>query len=237
MQRDDKPIAYDRLGFTDEGARPLLPGAVLFDVDGTLLDTTEFILGAYEHAFASVSVTSPPRERLTLMVGRPLEECYQELLPSATPEQVAQLCITHREFQVEHPQLSFPYAGVDVLLTTLKQAGIRLGAVTNRRKTARMTLQRAGLDGLLDVIVDGDDVLNHKPNPEGVLFALRAVGVEPDAAFMVGDAPVDIHAGRAAGAKTVGVTYGFQGELIRETLPDYVVSSVQDLQPLLLAGA
>ncbi len=209
---------------------------MLFDVDGTLLDTTEFILGAYEYAFASFSVKAPPREQLTLMVGRPLEECYQELLPAATPEQVAELCIRHRDFQVEHPELSFPYDGVGALLTDLRNAGIRLGAVTNRRKTARMTLERAGLGSLLDVVVDGDDVLNHKPNPEGVLRALTAVNVAPAEAFMVGDAPVDIHAGRAAGAKTVGVTYGFQGELIRDTEPDYVVSRVEDLRPLLLTA-
>ncbi len=84
-------------------------------------------------------------------------------------------------------------------------------------------------------MLDGGDVERHKPHPEPVLKALRALGVEAAAAVMVGDAPVDIEAGRSAGTATIGVTYGFHGELIRNSRPDAVVTTPGELRALLLA--
>ncbi len=164
------------------------------------------------------------------MVGRPLEECYAELAPGCD---VGLMCTAHRAFQVEHPHLSHAYPGIVEMLAALAEAGVRLGAITNRRLTARQTLVQAGLDRFLTVVLDGDDVQNHKPHPEPVLKALAEFRIEPTAAVMVGDAPVDILAGRNAGARTIGVTYGFHGALIADSQPDFIAANPADLGALL----
>ncbi len=204
--------------------------AALFDVDGTLLDTSEFIFQAYEHTLSRYGL--PPRNRSDIagLIGKPLEFCYQILAPKAD---VKELSKAHRAFQAEHLGLSKPYQGANKTLETLKSAGFMIAAVTTRaRLTAVKTLELAGLSIYIDYVVALEDVEYLKPHPEPLLKALDYLDVEPKHSVMTGDTDVDILAGKNAGTTTIGVTYGFHGSGIASSHPDYIIDSIEEIIPI-----
>lgn len=206
--------------------------AVLFDVDGTLLDTTEFIYQAYEHTFNNHGISPPTREELGKMMGKPLEEYYRFFAPNTDTNQ---LCETHRTFQAENLSLCIPFPNTRSTLTELKKAGLKIAAVTTRSKrTSVDTLRVANLLNLIDTIISREDVENLKPHPEPLFKALEQLKVEPKNAVMIGDTDIDIKAGKNAGTKTIGASYGFQGNKIIDSNPDYVVDDIAETVPLIL---
>lgn len=184
---------------------------VLLDVDGTLLDTREYIYLAVEHATRVHGFPTPTREHVGKAVGRMFDDFYEYVL--GVKIDFSPIQKTHHEFQLAHPELSKAFPNVVETLRMLKLRGIKLGAVTNRRrKTAEPTLHAANLYELFDVSVCGDDIEFNKPDPRHLLSALESLHLPPEAAVMVGDTDIDIEAGRRAGTRTVRVTYGFEGE-------------------------
>lgn len=208
--------------------------AVLFDVDGTLLDTTEFIYGGFDHTLAAHGHAAVQRPRYAAVMGKPLDVCYTELAPGCDP---VLLCETHRTWQADNLHLSTPYPETIRVLRALRDAGLRLAAITSRsRRTSVHTIERAGLAEYLDLILSAEDVTAIKPDPAPLLFALERLDVPPAAAMMVGDTDADILAGRAAGVYTVGATYGFHGTEILAHAPDATIDTLADLIPLCLPG-
>jgi pyrophosphatase PpaX len=184
--------------------------AVLFDLDGTLLDTTEFIYQAYEHTFKSHNLSPVSREELSGVMGKPLGDCYRHFFSS---QDIEVLCETHRTFQTENLHLSVPFLHTEDTLNKLREAGIKTAVITTRsRRTSQDTLELAGIRDKIDVLISGEDQTKHKPNPESLFNALKQLQVEPEEAIMVGDTDADVLAGKNAKTKTVGVTYGFQGK-------------------------
>lgn len=184
---------------------------VLFDIDGTLLDTREFILSAMEHALRTHGLPVLARAELASQVGRPLEVIYGEMGVDAGLG--AALVESHRSFQGENLHLAAAFPGASETLGTLARAGLTLGAVTSRsRRTSVRTMELAGLAPYFDVIVSAEDAAALKPDPAPLLFALGRLGESHEHAAMVGDTRHDIEAGKALGMFTVGATYGFGGE-------------------------
>jgi len=206
--------------------------AVLFDVDGTLLDTREFISGAFDHSLRLHSIDpAQARERWLTVAGRDLTFIYSHLCPQADP---AILCETHRRFQMDNMHLVKIFPGVRELLVKLQNSGIALAAVTSRnRDTVATSLQLHLLYDLFDQIICADEVVFTKPHPEPLLTVLRNMKKEAGSAVMVGDSRFDVEAGKAAGTKTIGVIYGLDGPAIRDSQPDFVVSSIDDLSQIL----
>ena len=129
-------------------------GSVLFDVDGTLLDTTEFIFSAYEHALSALELPVPTRAQLTVTIGTPLEEIYRGLAGTRADEGIE----LHRAFQSERVGAVPAFPGTSEVLVKLSAAGIALAAVTSRSKrTSVRTLEAAGLDSLLGAVVSAED--------------------------------------------------------------------------------
>jgi pyrophosphatase PpaX len=210
----------------------LRPHTVLLDIDGTLLDTREFILSAFEHTFRSHGGTPPPRDILSARVGLPLEHMYEELTEAATDV----LIETHRSFQEQHLHLVTHFPGVHDALENLRAQGISMAAVTSRsRRTSLATLELAGIEGFFETVVSAEDTPALKPDPAPLRLALARLRAEAPGAVMVGDTAHDVHAGRAAGVHTVAVTYGFQGQAVIETAPDAVIHDVREL-PLAIAS-
>ena len=204
--------------------------AVLFDVDGTLLDTTEFIYQGFEHALRTHGYPVRRREDFARVMGRTLSAGYLELAPGCDD---ALLCRTHRAFQTRNLHLARPYPDAAVVLSALRDAGLRLAAITTRsRLTSTDTLKLAGLDEYLDEVISFEDVTHIKPHPEPLLLALDRLSAPPHAAVMVGDTDADILAGRAAGVRTVGVTYGFHGPEVAAHAPDALIDALAELLPL-----
>jgi HAD superfamily hydrolase (TIGR01509 family) len=184
--------------------------AVLFDVDGTLVDS----IGGYR--LAAESALKPygwlvPDDA----VGRTLnfgENFWDLVLPPerrGDPDLVARLrgdMMSSWHALLEQSVRLCP--GTGDVLTRLKAAGVRLGVCTASRGESFPPLEEAGLLGMFDEIVTARDVRQRKPHPEGILLCLARMGISPEQAIYVGDTVADIHAGRAAGLFTVGVLTG-----------------------------
>jgi len=207
--------------------------AVLFDLDGTLLDTREFIFQATEHVLPLFGYPVPPRSAIAKAVGIPLDDFYRTLVVDAKAD-IEGIATAHHEFQKENLGLSVPFPGVLETLERFHRQGIKLAVVTNRRSgTAVPTLEKAGLLRFLDPVVCADDVVNAKPDAEPVLLALMKMREVPARAVMVGDSSIDIRAGRNAGTKTVRVTFGFHADDLNDPEPDAIIQDFKDLLSLI----
>lgn len=182
--------------------------AVLFDLDGTLLDSIELILESYVHTLAAHAL--PPRtdEDVLSGLGTTLED---QFIRWGYADRVAELVQTYIDFNLrEHDRFAKPYPGIDAIVSDLRAARVPLGLVTSkRRRGGEMGLRALGLDEMFEVAIYGDEVERPKPDPDPVHRALRGLGLEPsERVTFVGDAIHDIEAGRAAGIHTIAVTWG-----------------------------
>lgn len=205
--------------------------AILFDIDGTLLDTTEFILQAAEYALKVHNLPIPDRKVIRLAVGLPVNEYFRTFAGDFDP---AILLQTVSEFQLQNMHLSFPYENALSTLQTLKNKGLKVGAVTSRRRESILqTLEPTKITELLDVLVAGGETALGKPHADPLLKAVELLNEHPDTAFMVGDSHFDIAMGKSAGTKTIRAMYGFHTEFLHEPEPDFFVEDIGDLLKIL----
>jgi phosphoglycolate phosphatase len=193
------------------------PRAIVFDLDGTLVDSLPDIIGAFRDAFVEVGMTAPEAGEVREHVGLPLEQMYASFAPAA---QVAPLAAAYRRLYPERfTRSSRPFPGVVAALAALRERGFRLGVATTKRTDMAVRLVAAmGLEAALDH-VQGTDGFPHKPAPDVIERALSALGA--DGVWMVGDTVHDIEAGRAAGLATYAVTWGTHDvERLRAARPD-----------------
>ncbi len=207
--------------------------AVIFDADGTLLDTREFIFVALERTLGDHGHIVPSRDEFTKYMGAHLADMYAALAPDGD---VAKLVEHHRELHSgELLYLVAAYEGLHELLSHIREQGMKLGICTNRGAGARDLLRQIGVLKDFDVVVTADDVKNHKPDPEGLLQALENIGVAAARAVMVGDTTADVGAGKNAGvAFTIGLTHGFtSAETLREAGADYIADHLSEIPDIL----
>src|SRR3989344_6085084 len=207
--------------------------AIVFDVDGTLLDTREFIIAAFEHSLRGNGHVVPTRQRIVeAATGRTLDECYPLLAPNGDAILLRDM---HREFQMKRFDLVTAYAGLHDVLTVLRERGLLLGICSARGVTVHSTLEHVQALAYFDAIVDSSDVQKHKPHPEGVLKILMLLNVKPGDSVMVGDTTSDIAAGKAAGcAQTIAITHGLgTRESLEKSGADHIVTSLPDILPLI----
>jgi len=213
---------------------------LLFDLDGTLVDTTDLILQSFAWTFdAHLPGRLPSRRDLVATFGRSLPAALRELAAeqgATDPEALAaEMLVTYRDFQRQHHDtLIQPFPGIADALAALHAEGHRLGVVTSKMQHfARRGMQLFDLERYFDVAVFHDDVTRHKPHPEPLLEAARRAGVEPSSAIYIGDSTHDIVAGRAAAMRTVAVLWGpFDREVLEAARPDAMVSSPSELVEL-----
>ncbi len=213
-----------------------LTGPVLFDLDGTVIDSVTLIRESHRHAVRAVLGLELDDDALVVNVGRPLMEQMEHF----SPEHAETLFHTYREWNhANTAALLEPYDGVDALLAGLAAAGRTMGIVTSKSRDA-VDLAWGVLPGVRErfgVVVVAEDTPVHKPEPDPVLHALERLGAGPDGACYVGDAPFDMRAGRAAGVVTIGVTWGFfsRADLEAEG-PDLIVDTPEELLRVLVGG-
>jgi len=206
--------------------------AVLFDVDGTLLDTAEFIFQAFEFALDKYGYPPKSRNEFSKLIGKPLDYNYSVLAPGSDVELLSK---THRDFQLSHLDLAKAYPSTIETLEELRAANLRIAAVTTRSRMSTIeTLKLCKLSQYMDYVVAYEDVINAKPDPEPVCKALNYLGIEPFNAVMAGDSDADVMAGKNAGTTTIGATYGFHGARIADSNPDYLINSINEVIPLVI---
>ena len=206
--------------------------AVLFDMDGTLIDTLPDIAAAVNDALGSLGLRRLDQARIAGLIGngpRVLSRRALEAQPSLSPGQrealVEPLLAGYaRHYATQAGTNGRLFDGAAESLRALAAQGRKLGVVSNAlQHLAETVLARFGLAPLLDVVVGGDRVANNKPHPEALWKALSAFDVAPHDALMVGDSVNDVAAGRAAGMPVVCVPHGYdQGQSVHELGVDVI---------------
>ncbi|QIN82118.1 HAD-IA family hydrolase [Rubrobacter tropicus] len=212
--------------------------AALFDFDGTLVDTTEMIFQSMRHATTSVLGRDDiPREELLANVGQPLPR-QMEILDAEKAELLLESYRAHHE--ENHDDLIREFPGIAESLQRLRDAGVKVAVVTSkRRRSVEMALEALpSLDLVVDRFVTLEDTTEHKPNPEPLLRGLELVGDVPkENAVYVGDSPFDVQAARAAGLRSVAVSWGaFSEDTLRQAEPDHLVPDIDSAVDVLLGG-
>ncbi|MFC5700665.1 pyrophosphatase PpaX [Cohnella faecalis] len=202
---------------------------VLFDLDGTIIDTNELIIQSFLHALKGIVPPDFDREHIIPSMGMPLSVQLQLFSGRDDVEELTRL---YREYNHgRHDEMVTLFKGVAEVVPQLHQAGIKLGVVTTKmRQTSERALKLFGIYEYMGTIVALDDVEHPKPHPEPVLKAIEALGALPEETIMVGDSPVDIESARRAGAVAVGVAWSLKGEAkLRESGADHVVLDMDEL--------
>jgi len=211
-------------------ARPL---AVLFDLDGTLIDSIELLLSSVRHAFRARTERVPTEAEWVAGIGTPLAA---QLRPyAATEHELAELVAGSRAFQrVHHDRLTHLYGGALETVTTLRARGHPLGVVTSKGDDiAHRSIGYVGLAPHFDTVIGCDSCARHKPDPEPVLVALDRLGYAPADAMFVGDSPHDMASGKAAGVTTVAALWGpFTRAMLEPTAPNYYLERIAELPTL-----
>jgi pyrophosphatase PpaX len=202
---------------------------VLFDLDGTLIDSGEIILSSFRHATNTVLGRQIPDEVLAAAVGG--SNIYEQMR-AFDEERVDELVRVYREHNEPLHDDLVAFEGIERVLERFEGEGRQLGIVTaKRRKTVDLAFAILPLERYFDAVVTAEQTQHHKPHPEPVLTALHRLGSTPEEAAFVGDSPFDMGAGTAAGVFTVAVSWGkiHPVERLRETGADAVVDSPEEL--------
>jgi pyrophosphatase PpaX len=179
---------------------------VLFDLDGTLIDSGAIILSSFKHATRTVLSREIPEAELAALVGG--SNIYDQMR-AIDSGQADELVRVYREHNAPlHDELE-AFDGVEQVLCELRQQGRRLAIVTaKRRQTVELAFAVLPFERYFDVVVTSDMTERHKPDPAPVLAALELMEAPPSEAAFVGDSPFDVAAGKAAGVYTVAVAWG-----------------------------
>jgi pyrophosphatase PpaX len=203
---------------------------VLFDLDGTLIDSGPIILASMQHAVRTVLDREIAYEELAATVGG------QGLVAQMTqldPDRVDELVETYRAHNDPLHETLEAFAGMVEVLPRLRADGRRLGIVTAKRhRTVDLAFDRfPWLEEQFEVVIGHEDTERHKPDPDPVLEALKRLGASPEVAAYVGDSPFDVRAAKAAGAFAIAVSWGgiHSDERLLAEEPDAFVHAPEEL--------
>src|SRR5579875_1313331 len=206
---------------------------VLFDLDGTVVDSGAIILASMRHATREVLGREYSDAELLQAVGGPGLEAQMQAL---APEHVERLVDVYRAHNEPlHDELE-ACPGMEDAVARLHEQGRRLGVVTaKRRATVELAFARVPLGHLFETIVGGDETEQHKPDPEPLLLAAERMGADPRATAYVGDSPFDVRAAKAAGMYAVAVTWGriHDRAKLEAEQPDAIVDTAEELLAVL----
>jgi pyrophosphatase PpaX len=206
---------------------------VLFDLDGTVIDSGSIILASMRHATREVLGREIGDEELMAAVGGPGLEAQMRAL---APDRVHELVTVYRAHNEPLHHELLCCAGMEDVLVRLREEGRQLGIVTaKRRATVDLAFEHVPVGHLFEVVVGGDETERHKPDPEPLLLAAQRLGADPAKCAYVGDSPFDMRAAKAAGMAAIGVTWGkihSRGALAAEE-PAALVDTAEELLAVL----
>ncbi|MGE5399949.1 MAG: HAD family hydrolase [Ignavibacteriales bacterium] len=205
---------------------------LLFDIDGTMTSTNELIFAAFNHVAEKYLNKSYTPEELISLFGPPEDEILKEL----TGDKYMEAHVDYFDFyRKHHAALADAYPGIIDILEEVKSTGIPLAVFTGKgQKASTITLKKLGLYDYFDMIITGNDVKQYKPHPEGILSFVEKYNLKKDRTLLIGDAPADIKAARAAGIKIASVVWdSYAKALVMESNSDYLFHTVEELREFL----
>lgn len=200
---------------------------VLFDYDGTLMDTNDIIVESWQHTFRTLTGKEGDVKEILKTFGEPLRDTIIQFFPKHDTEEAIEI---YRSYQVSfYQKLIHMFPGMKELLHSLKERGYKVGLVTSRlRPTTMEGLEKYGISDRFDAIVTAEDTNRHKPDPEPALIALKRLKSRPEEALMVGDTRFDMGCGKNAGAHTVMVGWAMAPPS-EEYPPQYRINHPEEL--------
>jgi phosphoglycolate phosphatase len=219
---------------------PLAVSGILFDLDGTLVDSAPDIANAANNMLRTLGEAPAAAEQIRTWIGNGLPKLAKRALTkefdgepdAALFEKAMPILMQHYERDVCVD--SYLYAGVPETLKTLYEQGFILGCVTNKAASCTLPLlNQLKIDQYFTTIVSGDTCNNKKPHPEPILFGIEEMGLKPEECALVGDSAHDIHAAQAANIPAIAVRYGYnQGVDLSTQNPYALVDQFADILPL-----
>lgn len=201
---------------------------LLFDLDGTLIDTNDLIIHSFLYTLGLYYPNQYKEEDVLKFMGPPLIDSFYSL----NPEKAEEMVDVYRKYNKEkHDEFVKEFDTVFETIEYFHTKGYKLGVVTSKtRNTVNMGLKISRLDQFFDVVVTFDDVKQAKPDPECIFKALTLLDSKPEHTIMVGDNHHDIEAGKNAGTLTAGVAWSIKGpEYLQAYNPDFMLEKLSDL--------
>jgi phosphoglycolate phosphatase len=212
---------------------------LIFDLDGTLVDSKQDLADAVNAARARLGLTPIDDRLIATYVGDGAPTLIRRAMPAGTSEEeLARTLEFFLHYYGEHKlDCTRPYPGVAEALERLARAGVGMAVLTNKPvRISRAILEGLGLDHYFARIYGGNSFEQKKPHPMGVERLLAELGVARERALLVGDSAIDVRTARNAGVQVCGVTYGFQPESLAAVAPDFVVDSLDQLADIVLGA-
>ncbi len=215
---------------------------VIFDLDGTIAQTNELIFETFNYISKKYTgKTFTPKEIANEFFGPPEEGGIRKLLELYGGDKIKNEKYVREAteefysyYEANHHKAR-EYKGIRDLLSALKSAGLKLAIFTGKgRVTTSITLRKLELEKFFDIVITGDDVVQHKPSGEGIKKILETLNLSPDEAILIGDATSDVKAGREANVKVISALWdSFMKEKVIGMKPDIIVNSIDELKEVL----
>lgn len=209
---------------------------VLFDFDGTVMNTNDVIINSWQHTFRTLENREEDEAKIIATFGEPLQVTMEKLFPNVPVEESIQV---YRSYHYDNfGELISLFPGMKELIAELKKRGYKLGMVTSRlRRTTEQGMEKYGIMEYFDTVVTADDTDKHKPDPEPINIALEKLGSVSEKSIMLGDTMFDILCAKNAGVKSVLVSWAMavsEEEKTGPNRPDYIIDQANDLLKLLI---
>ena len=211
--------------------------AVLFDMDGTVLDTLDDLCDSINHSLAEFSLPQVSREHVRQCLGNGAAFLVSHSIPAdCSPDLEANVLAFYKPWYDAHCLIkTAPYEGILPMMQSLKEQGLRLAIISNKPDRAVQELSDAFFPGLLELSVGESPSVRRKPAPDTVLTAASQIGLSVDKCVYVGDSEVDLQTARNAGMDCISVTWGFRAEAqLIEAGASVLVRTPEELESLLL---
>lgn len=210
--------------------------AVIFDLDGTILDTLEDLKNSVNYALSNNGLPERSLEEVRAFVGNGIRLLVERSVPLGTDEATINKCFSDfkQHYKANSANNTKPYDGIIDTLKDLKSNGYKLAVVSNKADFAVQTLVSDYFDGIFHYAVGERDGIRRKPYPDSVISALEFLGVDNNNAVYVGDSEVDVETARNSELTCIAVTWGFRDKSVLESLsPEYIIDKPSQLTGIL----
>lgn len=206
----------------------ILKTTIIFDLDGTLLNTLGDLRGAANYALRLRNLPPRTTEEVRRFVGNGVRNLMRRCLPAgSSDEEIDAALADFKKYYAEHLyDTTVPYDGIQELLSILRKRGIKVGVLSNKLDSATQALIRHFFRGKVDVVFGEHSGIPRKPDPTSCCMIMEQLGAKPEEVLYIGDSGVDMNTARNAGLTAVGVTWGFRS---REELIDNGADLLADL--------
>lgn len=211
--------------------------AVIFDMDGTILNTLEDLRNATNYSLRQFGMPERSLEEVRMFVGNGIRKLVERAVPAGTPkEKIDQVFDVFLEYyEIHSADNTSPYPGILELVEKLKKSGIKTAVSTNKADVPAQELGREYFNGIFDLIVGQQDGLKVKPAPDSVNKILSILDIQKKDAIYIGDSDVDVQTAKNSGLDFIGVSWGFRGrEFLEKNGAKNIVDNANEILDLVI---